>query len=419
MEDQHPHDLYFPWPDLVDPFPEEIYLLWRDLVGKPDLEEIYFSWEDIMGDEYLKQDSDLQTPLWTNLASFKNGSYKSSADSDAGDSQWDDTESSLSLGLHSAAGSCSTNTSKRAHETWDNYTEEGQLPPYSFLPVDPCSVETPSIAAFSPRPFSSPALYGQIGTDDHDLETGKFLTEGSCPFLPPSKTVVLPNQTSPLKTGSISAITLQQPLPISFPSYPTNPLSAGSVDTDLSLEGTSDNQSLDSQDSDNDTTPGKERCGKLDANVSSEKIVTDVLNPTRMALVDRVMEEFWVMFNQGWSFNFTEHANTSSGTSRSSNVSDTNHDTGARQPSRRKRQREEENPGDQSGDRNSRTPGKRSSGGKDSEESIKFACPFRKHNPRKYNIYSHRTCTLSHWETIARPKHGAPNILISKFGKLT
>jgi len=138
-----------------------------------------------------------------------------------------------------------------------------------------------------------------------------------------------------------------------------------------------------------------------------------------MALVDRVMEEFWVMFNQGWSFNFTEHANTSSGTSRSSNVSDTNHDTGARQPSRRKRQREEENPGDQSGDRNSRTPGKRSSGGKDSEESIKFACPFRKHNPRKYNIYSHRTCTLSHWETIARPKHGAPNILISKFGKLT
>jgi hypothetical protein len=61
MEDPHPHDLYFSWPDLVaDPFPEEIYLSWRDLVD-PDPEEIYFSWQDIIGDLYLKQDS---PPLW-------------------------------------------------------------------------------------------------------------------------------------------------------------------------------------------------------------------------------------------------------------------------------------------------------------------------------------------------------------------
>jgi hypothetical protein len=238
--------------------------------------------------------------------------------------------------------------------------------------------------------------------------------------LPPSETVVLPNQTSPLKTESISAITLQQPIPISFPSYLTDTLSAGSVDADLSLEGTSDNQSLDSQDSDNDTSARKELCGKLDPNVNSGKIVADVLNAMRMALVDQVMEEFWVMFNQGWSFNFTKHADNSSGTSRSSNAEDTNHDTGARQPSRRKRQREEDNPGDQKGDKNSRTPGKRSSPDKDSEESIKFACPFRKHNPPKYNIYSHRTCTLLlHWDAIVRLKHVPPNILISEFGKLT
>jgi hypothetical protein len=159
MEDQHPHDLYFSWPDLAaDPFPEEICLSWRDLVGKPDPEEIYFSWEDIMGDLYLKQDSHLQTPLLTNLVSFKNGSYKSSADSDTGDSRWDDTKSNLSLGLHRAASSCSTNTSKRAHKTWDNYTEEGQLPPYSVLPVDQCSIEIPSIATFSPHPFPRQVL---------------------------------------------------------------------------------------------------------------------------------------------------------------------------------------------------------------------------------------------------------------------
>jgi hypothetical protein len=113
-----------------------------------------FSWEDIMGDLYLKQDSHLQTPLPTNWASLKCSSYKSSADSDAGDSRWDDTESNLSLGLSSAAV-CSANTSKGAHNTWDNYTEEEQLPPCSVLPVGRCSVEVPSITTFPPRPFSS------------------------------------------------------------------------------------------------------------------------------------------------------------------------------------------------------------------------------------------------------------------------
>jgi hypothetical protein len=134
------------------------------LVGKPDPEEIYFSWEDIMGDLYLKQDSHLQTPLLTNLASFKNGSYKSSADSDAGDSRWDDIESNLGLGLHSAAGSCSTNTSKRAHKTWDNYTEEGQLPPYSVLPVDLISALSKSLQLlpFHRAPFPRQVLMVEL-----------------------------------------------------------------------------------------------------------------------------------------------------------------------------------------------------------------------------------------------------------------
>jgi hypothetical protein len=231
--------------------------------------------------------------------------------------------------------------------------------------------------------------------------------------LPPSKTGVLPNQKSPLETQSISAIVPQQLLSISFPSYPTDKLSTGSVDTDLSLGDSSDNQSLGSEESDNDTSTGEDVCKKLDPDVNSKKIVADILDPMRMALVDQIMEEFWVIFNQGWSSNFTRHAGNSSGTSRLSNAEDTNHDTDVRQPSRRKRQREDEDLGDQNGNRNSRPLGKRSSGGKDSEESIKFACLFRKHNPHKYNIYLYRTCALSHWDTIARLKYIPPNILTS------
>ena len=35
---------------------------------------------------------------------------------------------------------------------------------------------------------------------------------------------------------------------------------------------------------------------------------------------------------------------------------------------------------------------------------IELACPFRKHDPRKYTIYSSQVCALSHWGTIARLK---------------
>jgi hypothetical protein len=262
------------------------------------------------------------------------------------------------------------------------------------------------------------SLYGQIGIEDHDLEEGKSLLNGSHPSSPPSETGVLPNQKSILKAQSFSAIKPQQTLSISLPSYPTDKLSTGSVDIDIFLGDSLDDQSLDSEESDNNTSAGEDVCEKLDPDMNSEKIVADVLDPMRMALVDRVMEEFWVMFNQGWSSNFTQHAGNSSGTSQSSNAENANHDKDARHLSRRKRQRDDDDPGDQNGDRNSNPPGKRSSGGKNSEESIKFACPFRKHNPRKYNIYSHRTCTLSHWDTIARLKYVPSNILISKFGKL-
>ncbi|KAH8780531.1 hypothetical protein F5882DRAFT_259698, partial [Hyaloscypha sp. PMI_1271] len=33
-----------------------------------------------------------------------------------------------------------------------------------------------------------------------------------------------------------------------------------------------------------------------------------------------------------------------------------------------------------------------------------FACPFRKHDPQKYSIHSHRVCALTSWDTIARVK---------------
>lgn len=39
-------------------------------------------------------------------------------------------------------------------------------------------------------------------------------------------------------------------------------------------------------------------------------------------------------------------------------------------------------------------------------KDVRFACPFRKFDPRKYNIYLHRgVCAISHWGTISRVKY--------------
>jgi hypothetical protein len=179
-----------------------------------------------------------------------------------------------------------------------------------------------------------------MGTENHDLEGGGFLLDSSHPSLPPGETGVLLNQESPLKMRSISATTPQQPPPISFLSS-TDKLSTGSVHTDLFLGASSEGGSVDF-DKSNHETSAEDVFEKRGRDVNSEKIVTDVLDSMRMALVDRVMDEFWVMFNQGWSSNFAQHAGNSSGTSRSSNPDETNDVTDPRQPSRRKRQRDDE-----------------------------------------------------------------------------
>jgi hypothetical protein len=37
-------------------------------------------------------------------------------------------------------------------------------------------------------------------------------------------------------------------------------------------------------------------------------------------------------------------------------------------------------------------------------DSLRLACPFRKHNPRKYGIQGWRSCALRHWKTVSRVK---------------
>lgn len=38
------------------------------------------------------------------------------------------------------------------------------------------------------------------------------------------------------------------------------------------------------------------------------------------------------------------------------------------------------------------------------EPSLRFACPYRKHDPRKYGIQGWRSCALSYWHSVSRVK---------------
>jgi hypothetical protein len=136
----------------------------------------------------------------------------------------------------------------------------------------------------------------------------------------------------------------------------------------------------------------------------SQDITMSILGAVREDLVDSVMEEFWAIFNQEWDAGFKQRNGDSRGSSSSSNDSilapRANASTGHVQ---RKRQRveSENSDGDDARDVESRQQPKPKRG---SEDLIKFACPFRKHDNSTYNIYTHRVCALSHWQTIARVK---------------
>ena len=143
-------------------------------------------------------------------------------------------------------------------------------------------------------------------------------------------------------------------------------------------------------------------------NVSNDHSETDlvpILDPMKQALVDRIMEEFWGIFNQGDSRLIGCAGNTPQSSVPSSTISSPS--SSSTRPSQRKRQRDDDDENSQN-DGSSRRPRQPRNGQpstSDPEETRRLACPFRKHDSRKYSVYNHRACALSHWETISRVKY--------------
>jgi hypothetical protein len=140
----------------------------------------------------------------------------------------------------------------------------------------------------------------------------------------------------------------------------------------------------------------------------TEVLIRPALTPMKKALVDGIMREFWTIFNQEWSANIRKCTDDSS-SSKSFSGSESK-STGEKSPGRKDQKRgrgdgEDYNP-DENGGRNPKRQKPNSSSTKDADKGLKFACPYRKHNPRKYyhGNRSWRSCALTPLENISRVK---------------
>jgi hypothetical protein len=178
------------------------------------------------------------------------------------------------------------------------------------------------------------------------------------------------------------------------------------VDKDMSSSTSSDFHIGESEQTGSDNTTD-ELCSHLKhVRVDGEVIMTPILNPARRAMVDRVMAQFWAIFEQQWSSNVRQHFGTSYQESETVGSTPPKQRTAESRSFQRKRQRKgEEEDSDRGDDRTRQPPSQSTPPANGPTERPKFACMFRKHDPCRYSIYSHRSCALSHWPSIARVKY--------------
>ena len=183
-----------------------------------------------------------------------------------------------------------------------------------------------------------------------------------------------------------------------------------------------------------------EICDRLkDVKLCQEYLVRPIAEPVIAAQVARIMDIFWVIFDQQWPISESQQVKSSSlqtDSSRSQGIISNTHfssrqyagpsstsssdrrstiislSPSSQSESRKKRKQHSDGGRDDSPDGNHH---KSRRGGKAEDEepgNAHFACLFRKHDPAKYNKSSHtfRTCAFSSWSNIDRLKYVTSSI---------
>jgi hypothetical protein len=127
----------------------------------------------------------------------------------------------------------------------------------------------------------------------------------------------------------------------------------------------------------------------------------------KQAIVGHVMKEFWVIFNQEWSSNVRKCAgdayNKSSSTTKPETSPSRQHVLSG--PKKRVGDNDHDQDRDEEEGKNPKRPRKQKSVPEDRIDGAKFACPYRKHDPRKYTIRSWRVCALTPLDSVSRVKY--------------
>lgn len=143
--------------------------------------------------------------------------------------------------------------------------------------------------------------------------------------------------------------------------------------------------------------------------MSDESLIQPLIVASKQKLIDRLMEHFWVLLEQMQNTNIVGHASDASSAESkiaSSSTAPSAELSSLKGSKRTKRRLREDNGTDSEEDeQNKRTPPQGSSVVSDPTKCNQgFACPYRKHNPRKYGIDGWRPCALTPHNTIARVK---------------
>lgn len=141
----------------------------------------------------------------------------------------------------------------------------------------------------------------------------------------------------------------------------------------------------------------------------SEKLIAPSLNSMKRGLIDGIMKDFWVVFDQEWSANMRTCTGTPGSSSSTSSISGPGFSLGTFTTNKQKRSRDDGQDGSpgKDDDENQMPPRKVSSQFGHRAEERKFACPYRKHNPQKYSCHSGkwRLCAVNSFDSIARLKY--------------
>lgn len=136
------------------------------------------------------------------------------------------------------------------------------------------------------------------------------------------------------------------------------------------------------------------------------KSVNSEVSSAKIRIVKSLMEEFWIMFDPGFQSVAAQPETASSSVISEDKSSEPSSTAITSQGNKRSRtsQRGHEADEEQDNDENRSKKPKMTSLPSNEKENRKFACPYRKHDPRKYSIQHWRSCALTPLETVARVK---------------